>query len=278
MRALAVLATTLLALTGTHAARAAEPTLVITQDGKRQDFTASALLARPDAATVNVPNDVSYGKAMSYRAVPLLSLLGKLDDARFDTLEARATDGFTAQIPLSLVARGAAGGSVAWVAVEDPAKPWPPLSHAPSAGPFYLVWANPERSGVRGEQWPYAMASLTFTESPVHRWPQLALPDGLPADAAPRTGQTVFLTLCFPCHRLNGAGAGEMGPDLGQPMNAVRYLTDAGLRAIVRDPRAVRTWPEQRMEGFDQKTLSDADLDALIAYLHAVADKTASAK
>ena len=62
-----------------------------------------------------------------------------------------------------------------------------------------------------------------------------------------------------------------MGPDLGQPMNVTQYLSEAGLRAIIRNPRAVRTWPSQQMVGFDQEALPEADLDAVVAYLQAVA-------
>jgi len=29
----------------------------------------------------------------------------------------------------------------------------------------------------------------------------------------------------------------------------------------------VRTWPQQQMPGFDETTIREADLDALIAYL-----------
>jgi cytochrome c1 len=54
-------------------------------------------------------------------------------------------------------------------------------------------------------------------------------------------------------------------------MNPTQYLTDAGLRAIIRNPRAVRTWPDQQMIGFGERILSDADLDAVVAYLHAMA-------
>ena len=55
-------------------------------------------------------------------------------------------------------------------AFEDPANPWPPLSGTTvSAGPFYLVWEQPERSGVGSEQWPYQLATLAGVESPAHR-------------------------------------------------------------------------------------------------------------
>jgi hypothetical protein len=38
----------------------------------------------------------------------------------------------------------------------------------------------------------------------------------------------------------------------------------------VRNPAGVRTWPEQHMSGFGTGTLSDPDLDALVAYLTAM--------
>jgi mono/diheme cytochrome c family protein len=271
MRTLAALAFALAALIGSSPADATEPTLVISAEGTTRQWTAAALLASPDTKNLTV-DDVAYGRPMTYRAVPLLALLKGISADRFDTLEARASDGFVTQIPLALVTAGAKGGAVAWVAVEDPAHPWPALSHvAETAGPFYLVWEHPRQSNIRTEQWPYALASLTFAESPVHRWPQLAAPADLPADALARRGQEVFVTQCLPCHQLNGGGAGEVGPDLGRPMNATHYLSEAGLRAIIRDPRAVRTWPNQQMVGFDQTALPDADLDAVVAYLQAIA-------
>jgi mono/diheme cytochrome c family protein len=258
-------------LTTPHPTNAAQGNLVIDRQGTERQFTAADLLARPDNALVTV-QDSTVGRPTSYRAVPLLALLGDISDTRFDTLEARASDGFVAQIPLTLVIRGASGGAVAWLAVEDPAHPWPPLPHqSTSAGPFYLIWEHPERSGVTSEQWPYGLVRLTLAENPVHRWPQLAVPVSLPPDATARRGQDLFLSQCLPCHRLKGGGAGEMGPDLGRPMNPTQYLTETGLRNIVRDPRAVRTWPSQQMPGFDEASLPDADLDAVIAYLRTMA-------
>jgi mono/diheme cytochrome c family protein len=269
-----------LAAAGSCIARAAEPALVITEGLKTQRYTAAALLARPDIASISVPNDISYRRSATYRAVPLLALLGNAGGgskdpwaSRFDTLEARATDGFIAQIPLELIERGNRGGAVAWLAIEDPARPWEALPHhEKSAGPFYLVWENPERSNIRSEQWPHWLVSLALVESPLHRWPQLELPPDQTSDtSAARSGQRIFLTFCLPCHRLNGGGASDTGPDLGQPMNATQYLTEAGLRGIIRNPRAVRTWPNQSMQGFGVQTLPEADLDSLLVYLRVMA-------
>lgn len=259
------LVTTLVALA---AARAEPPSLTLEFGGKERHFTAAELLARPDVATITIPDDISYKRTMSYRAVPLLALVGDDAGADTDTLEARAADGFASQIPMALVAKAAAGGSVAWVAVEDPAAPWPPLpGKDASAGPFYVVWEHPERSGVGSELWPYQTVAVSGVESPAHRWPQMRVADALPADDPARRGQQVFTIQCMPCHRMKGAGVGELGPDLGQPMNPTQYMTPDALRALIRNPKSVRTWPQQIMPAFDEKKLSTADLDAVVAYL-----------
>ncbi len=270
-KALMTLAMTLLAF---GAARADPTRLTLSFGDRQQSFTAAELLARADAATITIADDVSYKRAMTYRAVPLLALLGDNPDPALDTVETRAADGFVSQIPMALIDKGAHGGSVAWIAIEDAAAPWPSLPGKDvSAGPFYLVWEHPERSQVGTELWPYQTVALTGVESPAHRWPQMAVAAALPADDPARRGQAVFTTQCMPCHRMKGAGAADIGPDLGQPMNPTQYLTHDGLRALIRNPKAVRTWPQQQMPGFDEKALSDAELDAVIAYLTAMAGR-----
>jgi hypothetical protein len=84
-------------------ARGEDAALTLKLGGNEQRFTAAELLARPDAATISVPDDVSYKRAMSYRAVPLLALIGEQPDPAVDTLEAHAADGFVSQVPMALV-------------------------------------------------------------------------------------------------------------------------------------------------------------------------------
>ncbi|MBI1649690.1 c-type cytochrome [Hyphomicrobium sulfonivorans] len=264
----------LLLSVASFAAERAPATLNVAIGNSVQRYTADELLARRDATAITVPDDVSYGRKMHYRAVPLLALVGDSAAGKFDTLEVKASDGFASQLPLELVRKGAAGGSVAWLAVEDPKAPWPDLpGKKTSAGPFYLIWQYPERSGIGSEQWPYAAASITAVASPALRWPQMTVAETLPADALARHGQQVFTVQCMPCHRMNDAGVSDVGPDLGTPMNPTQYLTPSGLRALIRDPKAVRTWPAQQMPAFDEGKLSEADLDALIAYLDHMAER-----
>jgi mono/diheme cytochrome c family protein len=246
------------------------PILQIQIGADRRQFSIAELLASPAMRSIEIDRDASYPRPMRYQAVPLLDLLHGLPITEINTLEARAKDGFVSQLPWSLIAGGGYGHSVAWIAIEDSQHPWPHLEGKPySAGPFYLVWENPELSGVGSEQWPYALVSLTSVSDPLHRWPQLTLGAGVPNNHPARRGQAVYVVQCLPCHRLRGAGEGTLGPDLGQPMPAVSYLTDAGLKKLIRNPAAVRTWPQQQMP---PTALADADIDAVIAYLRLISE------
>ena len=86
-----------------EACTAAERILTLSFSAQPQRITTAELLARPDAAVLIIPNDVSYGREMKYRAVPLLGLIGNALNSGVDTIEARALDGFVSQIPSALV-------------------------------------------------------------------------------------------------------------------------------------------------------------------------------
>ena len=122
-------------------AQPTQPALTVTAGAITNRFTAAELISRPDLASIQIPPGVDYDVQLTVQAVPLLDLLAALPLEGFDRLEATATDGFVAQIPLALIEAGKSGGSVAGVAVEDPAHPWPKMrGKDASAGLFYLVW------------------------------------------------------------------------------------------------------------------------------------------
>jgi mono/diheme cytochrome c family protein len=50
-------------------------------------------------------------------------------------------------------------------------------------------------------------------------------------------------------------------------MSPTEYLTPAGLQALIRDPKSVRNWPEQRMPGFPADQMNDREIDLVISYL-----------
>ena len=246
----------------------ADPVLDIVIGGQTRRFGRDELLRRPDVAHVTVANDIAYGKAMTYLAVPVAALLAGLDPPANAVIESVALDGFAAQLPLALLTNADPAKAVAWLAIEPDDPRWPMLpGKAESAGPFYIVWTGASVATIRSEQWPYQLKRLASQSSPLERWPALDVDPALSATDPARAGLALYKAQCLPCHALNGAGAGTMGPDLNKPINPTRYMTRDGLHALIRDPRSVRNWPTMQMPGFTAEQLSDAEIDQIISYL-----------
>lgn len=263
------------ALLGTLACLAApavvaqSPTLTIAgRDGART-FTLKALLATADVRSVTVADPI-YRRTMTYRAIPLATLLKGTGIEAEDYVQARATDNFSVPLPGRLAASADPAQVEGFVALEDPAAPWPaiPGKHDKlSAGPFYVIWRRAPSVQLSPEYWAYRLAALTVTDSPLKRWPGLGVGPEVPAGDRIRTGLDRFMALCMSCHRFNGDGEGEQGPDLGRPMNVTEYFQIPALKKLIRNPASVRQWPDQKMPGFDQVALSDSDLDAMVDWL-----------
>ncbi|MCO1619842.1 cytochrome c [Pseudomonas putida] len=229
-----------------------------------RQWSSAELLGHPEAQDISIEQDVSYKRPMRYRAVPLATLLEGVSAS--DHLQAVALDGFAAEMPAAALLQP--GPARAWLAVEDPGKPWPPLGKGkPSAGPFYLVWTAPQASGIRPEQWPFQIATLRKLAPVDQRFPALLPDPKLPADSPVRQGFALFQQNCLVCHRLNGAGDGQVGPDLNVPHNPTEYFQPVYLRKLIRDPQSLRQWPQAKMPGFAESVLSEQELDALLAYL-----------
>ncbi|ANY86072.1 MULTISPECIES: cytochrome c [Pseudomonas] len=229
-----------------------------------RQWQSEALLAHPQAQNISIEQDVSYKRPMHYRAVPLSALLEGV--GADDHLQAVALDGFAAEMPAAPLLQ--AGPARAWLAVEDPAKPWPTLGNGkPSAGPFYLVWTNPKASGIRPEQWPFQITTIRRLPPVQARFPALLPDPKLSANDPVRRGFALFQQNCLACHRLNGAGDAQFGPDLNVPHNPTEYFQPGFLRRYIRDPQSLRQWPQAKMPGFAENVLSEQELDELIAYL-----------
>ena len=240
----------------------------LTLDGAHglRQLDGAALASHPKAQDIEVPGDVAYRRTMLYRAVPLAVVLNELGLGPSDTLEAVATDGFIAQLPGALVLAQEPGQPQPWLAIEIDSAPWPALpGKVASAGPFYIVW--PQSVGVRSEQWPFAVVRLNVRAAPDKRWPQIAVSAQVPAGDRLRRGQSLFVVQCMVCHRMNGGGDAQVGPDLNLPMNPTEYFQPHALRQLVRNPSSLRNWPTQLMPGFGPAQISDAELDDLLAYL-----------
>jgi len=228
------------------------------------------LLEHPQAQTITIPNDVSYKRDMSYRAVPLAVLLTGVKPE--DHLQAVALDGFAAELAAAPLLN--TQGARAWLAIEDPAKPWPPLSEGKhSAGPFYLVWTDPQAGKISPEQWPFEVASIKRMAPVAERFPALLPDPALKADDPVNRGFALFQKNCLACHRLNGAGDSQFGPDLNIPYNPTEYFGADFLKRYIRDPQSLRRWPQAKMPGFSAEVLPDEELAMLVGYLKHMAGR-----
>jgi mono/diheme cytochrome c family protein len=268
MRALVLLCFLLLPVV----AQAGEPTITVAVANDTRSFTRDELLVRPDAIIIEVVHDVTYRAPMTFRAVPVASLLAGMKPPSDSVIEVVTLDGFITQLPTHLVLNTDESKAVAWLAIEPADHPWPPIpeKHV-SAGPFYIVWTGAAVDTIRSEQWPYQTAKLISQPSPATRWPALAVNSALPPTDPVRAGQALYIAQCLPCHKLNGAGASDVGPDLNLPQNPTEYLTPHGLHDLIRNPRTVRTWPALALPPFPPVYLSDRDI--VVAYLKHMAGR-----
>ncbi|SAK44061.1 cytochrome c [Caballeronia ptereochthonis] len=240
--------------------------LVINVGGDRS-LTTEQLLARPDVATIRVPNDVTFRGTMTYRAVPLRALLAITQLPADKELQITAADGFVTHLPSNLLFGDGKKRAEPWLAIESPDEPWPRVPGSGDIGPFYVVWIDPALSGVTNEQWPFKVDAIRIAPTLTARWPQIAADQSVPAASPVRRGQTVFATQCMVCHKMNGAGDASMGPDLNLPHNPTEYFQPWVLKSFIRNPRSIRAWQDMKMPGFDRNAISDTDVDAVIAYL-----------
>jgi len=243
--------------------------LSVSDRSSKKTYSRKDLLQSPALRDVTIADPVR-GRTMTYRAIPMAELLKGLKIDADDYVQARATDNFSIAIPARLLTAADGAPVEAFLAVEDPAAPWPAISKGSdrlTGGPYYLIWRIGPSGHVSQEYWAYKLASLEVTDGPLKRWPGLAVAADVPATDRIRAGADRFVELCISCHRFNGAGEGEQGPDLGRPMNPVEYYQIPALKKLIRDPTSVRKWPDQKMPGFGPDALSDYDLDAIVDWL-----------
>ncbi len=246
--------------------------LVVDLGNGSRTWQTQELLQLPQTQTITVPDDVSYKRDMQYRALPLAVLLNGIKTA--DHLQAVALDGFAAELPAAPLLNSQ--GAQAWLAIEDPAQPWPALaSGKPSAGPFYLVWTHPEAGRISPEQWPFQVASIKRLAPVAERFPALLPDPALAANDPINQGFALFQKNCLACHRLNGAGDAQFGPDLNIPYSPTEYFGGEFLKRYIRDPQSLRQWPQAKMPGFSPAVLPDAELQMLIGYLQHMAGRKA---
>jgi mono/diheme cytochrome c family protein len=208
--------------------------------------------------------DPYYGAPKRFRALPLAAVLvrGFGDEAspeRFAHAEIllRARDGYTRTASgAQLLSEGA---FLAFADAEHPDGRFFPIDRRQvDPAPFYLVWQGDQRRDTNLWPWPYQLTEIEIVDFAA-KFPHVPPPGAVPGSAAQR-GFAIFRASCIACHAINGEG-GRVGPDLNVPRSIVEYRDAAQLKQFIRDPRSFRytSMPSQLH-------LTDADLDALVAY------------
>jgi len=218
-------------------------------------------------------DDPYYEQRMRWLALPLACVLERgfaqpLAKLRAADFSLRALDGYAR--PATGAQLLAPGGHLAFAdarlsrADARPFVPgWEPIGRRRlDPGPFYLVWSGPGQNDPHRHPWPYQLA--TIEQVPFEARHPHTLPRGAAPGSPAQRGFALFRSQCIMCHAINGEG-GRVGPDLNVPMSIVEYRPEAQIKAFVRDPQRFRytSMPAHR-------DLSEAQLDALIAYFRAM--------
>ncbi|MGM3277352.1 c-type cytochrome [Ralstonia sp. 24A2] len=258
-----------------HAADSA--TLTIAVGAQQRTLAREALLHDPRLADVTV-EDENLKRRLTFKAIPVTELFKGQSTNPDASATTAASDGYVSHLPMRLLLADRPDGPRAWLAVEDPAAPWPTLK-GQDIGPFRLIWTAPsaKASVVNESLWTYNIVRIDVAAQPEERFAAIRPAAGQPADGTVMRGFATFQRVCFSCHTLNRAGDANLGPDLNVPYSPVEYLGDEKLRHLIRDPQSLRWWPNARMSSIDEKTLSEAQLNDLLAYFHHMAHHKAAA-
>lgn len=249
--------------------------LSIVGDKDTVTFRTADLLKRKDLETMTFEDVSAYPRqTVTFRAIRMATLLKDVPMEASDEVQVVATDGFGTAFRPELLTNTDPDKAIAYLAIEDPKARWPnQRNKSASAGPYYLFWVHPERSGIGREQYPYLIDHIAIVRSSASRFPKIMPDAAVPADDPVRRGFTSFEKNCLTCHTMNGEGPGSMGPDLNMPMSPTEYFKAGIVKQLIRNSQSVRHNPNTPMGPFPPELIPDRELDDLIAYLEHMAKR-----
>jgi mono/diheme cytochrome c family protein len=235
--------------------------LTFVRDGKTVATLTRAELEKTIPAETIEGFDPYYGKTKRFRGLPLARVVARgFGDGKLDGEEyvLRARDGYAVPMRGALVMEP--GGYVAFEDLDVPG--WQPIGpQQVSPAPYYVVWSKPEQANLDSHPRPWQLDKIEIARFDAiypHTSP------GAAAGSPEARGYELFRGHCIKCHAINREG-GRVGPDLNVPQNITEYRPEDQIRAYIRNPAAFRYG---NMPAHPE--LTDADLDALVAYLRAM--------
>lgn len=255
-----------------------EPTLIITTPIKKIVLTRTQLLNNRATTNMVMQDSRAYlGTKLNLIVLKLCDILKPLYVGENNVIELISSDNFVALIPAKTIMQCTDKTAIAYVAIETEEHPWPQLKYnnpdknSPqhgTAGPFMIVWTNPEKSSISNEYWAWKLIEINVLSN-LNKNNYLAAP--LSEDKRILNGYKAYTSNCLGCHTMNHIGKGKIGPDLNLPVSAVERFDETTLKKLVRNPQSVRSKHNDRMSGISEKVLSNQDLDDLVLYLHYMA-------
>ncbi|KTD06364.1 hypothetical protein Lgra_3141 [Legionella gratiana] len=242
--------------------------LTLITHAKMTSFSRFALI-NMKLETIKMDYSRAYPKRlMNYKGIRLCNLLKDYSIKPNSILEFIAEDNFSVLIPAHYVLNCNENASIAYLVIE-PKNKWPILDNYTNttAGPYALIWTNPERSYISDEYWAWSVTQIIEHTSMTG---VILAPKNLPLSRKKQilNGYKVYVSHCSSCHTINYQGKASIGPDLMWPKNPFDYYPDIKqFKQFVRDPQSVRKIPNGRMSGSSYIGLHDKDLDDLICYL-----------
>jgi mono/diheme cytochrome c family protein len=257
-----------------------DPTLTIKSGKITKKLKRADLLKLPGLKEMTAPGEPTYtSQTIKYKAVPMKEVFKGIKYTPGSIVQFKCLDGYSAPLASERLLNEDPNGAIAYLAIEPADQKWPFLKNGKdTAGPFYVIWENPQKSKIGPEEWPFQLVSFEFKTSLKSQFPNIFPKDGLAKDGEVMKGFAGFQKNCFACHTLNKEGASKVGPDLNLPFNPTEYMEEEYLVKLIRNPQDVRHWPQSKMPGFKKEDLSDDDIHDIVGYLEHMADRKVKAK
>lgn len=240
---------------------------------QRYAITEALLKPLPHKTVVMDYSRAYMGKKMDYQCVSMKSLLEKLRVKKANVIELIAKDNFSVYVPAYLFFEtDPKQHSIGYLAIE-PKTSWPKLFNdtGDSAGPYQVIWTDPELSHISDEYWAWSVTNLvihqTFPKDMVIAAPQTKQESVL-------KGHQIYISHCAACHNINHIGKAVIGPDLsGKNAPFTAYPSRKKLVAFIRNPNQFRSG---RMSGSSLEGLPNEQLENLMDYFEFLSAKPPS--
>lgn len=209
----------------------------------------------------------AYGNRKIYvLGVKLCEIYKHVKDSNGNVIaKVKANDKFFAYLS-SEELKSCNGDAVPYLIKKPQQENWPKQKgNHTEIGDYSLAWIGNKKDAVSKEKWVRNILSIELLRENKDK---IRIPLG--ASQNEKAGYKVFLDYCSGCHSLNLVGQKEIGPDLNYPLNPTEYYSELIFRQFIRNPQSVRYFKNAKMEGFNEKELTNRQMNNLILFLNLI--------